>query len=73
MDLETWLSGIVDGKKLQIAVTKCEDAVIESLADLVKLYESGKTKGKAGLETVFPTMLAVIIDEALVKRYGHLS
>ena len=64
MDLETWLSGIVDGKKLQMALTRCEDAMIESLADLVKLYES---EGKAELKTVFPKMLAVIIVEALVK------
>ena len=64
MDLETWLSRLLEGKKLQIAVTKCENAVIESLADLVDLYESG---GKAELETVFPKMLAVKIDNALAK------
>ena len=64
MDLETWLSSFLEGKKLNMALTRCEDAMIESLADLVKLYES---EGKAELKTVFPKMLAVIIDEALVK------
>ena len=69
MDLETWLSSIVDGKKLQMALTRCEDAMIESLADLVDLYESrgGGEKGRAELERAFPVMLAVKIDNALVK------
>ena len=64
MDLQSWLGRFLDGKKLKAAVSKCEDAFIESVEDLLDLYNA---RGKGELETVFPKMLAVKIDQALAE------
>ena len=67
MDLKTWFSSFLQDKKLQMALDKCDEAMIETLDDLIDLHQDG---GKGELQQIFPRMLAMKIDKELAIKCG---
>jgi hypothetical protein len=64
MDMKTWLRTFLDGNKLEVALTKCKEAAIDTLDDLVDCSKDG---GKAELQQIFPHMIAKKIHFALTE------